>query len=115
MSRAAAAPQLASGLDPERLAPLFARFGRLHLPGVLRDDHARAVGRALAQALWSQSLNVGDKPYEIDPGGHIEEGYAPAFNALNIFRVPKRHAVTQVASFAGAERLSVTGWIRERR
>jgi SM-20-related protein len=47
-------------------------------------------------------------------GGHIEEGFAPAFNALNIFAVPMRHAVTQVASFAPRDRLSITGWLRSR-
>jgi Rps23 Pro-64 3,4-dihydroxylase Tpa1-like proline 4-hydroxylase len=49
------------------------------------------------------------------PDGHIEEGYAPAFNALNLFAVPMRHAVTQVASFAPRDRLSITGWLRSRR
>ena len=49
-----------------------------------------------------------------DADGHVSEAYAPTFNALNIFRVPQQHAVTQVASFAGAQRLSITGWIRER-
>lgn len=44
--------------------------------------------------------------------GHIQEGFAPAFNALNIFAVPMRHAVTQVAGFAPADRLSITGWLR---
>ena len=46
--------------------------------------------------------------------GHVSEAYTPSFNALNIFRVPQLHAVTQVASFAGAHRLSITGWVRER-
>ncbi|MFN3521499.1 MAG: 2OG-Fe(II) oxygenase [Phenylobacterium sp.] len=49
-----------------------------------------------------------------DADGHVAEAYVPRFNALNIFRVPQAHAVTQVASFAGGDRLSVTGWIRER-
>ncbi|HMP61565.1 MAG TPA: 2OG-Fe(II) oxygenase family protein [Phenylobacterium sp.] len=48
------------------------------------------------------------------PDGHVAEAYVPTFNALNIFRVPQPHSVTQVASFAGGPRLSVTGWIRER-
>lgn len=48
-----------------------------------------------------------------DAEGHVAEGYAPTFNALNIFRVPQVHAVTQVASFVQADRLSITGWIRE--
>ena len=48
----------------------------------------------------------------IDADGHVAEGYTPAFNALNIFRVPQPHAVSIVAPFAGADRLSVTGWVR---
>lgn len=44
--------------------------------------------------------------------GHIEEGFSPAFNALNLFAVPMRHAVTQVAGFAPRDRLSITGWLR---
>jgi SM-20-related protein len=44
--------------------------------------------------------------------GHVEQGFVPAFNALNLFAVPMRHAVTQVASFAPRDRLSITGWLR---
>ena len=44
--------------------------------------------------------------------GHIEAGFAPAFNALNLFAVPMSHAVTQVASFAPRDRLSITGCLR---
>ena len=40
----------------------------------------------------------------IDGDGHISEAYTPAFNALNIFKVPQMHTVTQVAGYAGAER-----------
>ncbi len=47
-----------------------------------------------------------------DVDGHVAEGYAPKFNALNIFRVPAPHTVTQVSSFAGAPRYAITGWIR---
>lgn len=46
------------------------------------------------------------------PDGHIELGWTPAFNALNVFAVPTRHAVTQVASFAPRHRLSIVGWLR---
>lgn len=48
----------------------------------------------------------------IDDDGHVPEAYTPKFNALNLFAVPFEHAVTYVAPFAGADRLSVTGWIR---
>lgn len=51
----------------------------------------------------------------VDEDGHVAEGYTPAFNALNLFRVPAAHAVTQVASYAGADRLAITGWVRSRR
>lgn len=47
-----------------------------------------------------------------DADGHVEGGYTPRFNTLNLFRVPQVHAVTQVADYVEAERLSVTGWIR---
>ncbi len=245
MSPAAPRLSFARGLDPARLAPTFARHGRLHLPGLLPAHQAKAVGAALAGPVpWHRSLNAHGKSYDIgfealeampperraeldaaivaggrsgfqyqfdawrlsdlmeagqrtgsalaplesaydfvnsepflafirkltndprpayadaqatryragdfltahdddvegknrlyayvlnftpvwrpdwggllvfhDIDGHLSEGYSPTFNALNIFRVPQQHAVTQVASFVGAERLSITGWIRER-
>nr|WP_240902836.1 2OG-Fe(II) oxygenase family protein [Caulobacter sp. SLTY] len=48
----------------------------------------------------------------LDEEDHVAEGYTPSFNALNIFRVPQRHAVSMVAPYAGEPRLSITGWIR---
>jgi SM-20-related protein len=51
----------------------------------------------------------------IDQDGHVAEAYTPAFNALNIFKVPQPHSVSMVAPFAGGDRLAVTGWIRSRR
>lgn len=39
-------------------------------------------------------------------------GIVPGFNRLSFFRVPQPHSVSQVTSFAGASRLSVTGWLR---
>ena len=50
----------------------------------------------------------------IDEDGHVAEGFTPAFNALNIFRVPQRHAVSYVTPLAAGDRLSVTGWLRSR-
>lgn len=47
-----------------------------------------------------------------DAAGHVLEGYKPGFNALNLFRIPQVHSVSQVASFVAADRLSVTGWVR---
>jgi Rps23 Pro-64 3,4-dihydroxylase Tpa1-like proline 4-hydroxylase len=43
----------------------------------------------------------------------VSEGYLPRFNALTIFDVKFLHTVTQVSSFAGAGRFSITGWFRD--
>lgn len=48
----------------------------------------------------------------IGPNGHVEEAFTPRFNALNIFRVPQRHAVSVVAPFAPGYRYAITGWFR---
>lgn len=50
----------------------------------------------------------------LDADGHVSEGYAPTFNALNLLRVPQPHAVSYVTPLAGAARYSITGWLRER-
>ncbi len=47
-----------------------------------------------------------------DRAGHLHEAFAPAFNAMNLLRVPTPHLVTQVASFAAGSRYSITGWLR---
>ena len=44
--------------------------------------------------------------------GNVAEAFTPRFNALNLLRVPSAHSVTQVALSAGANRLSITGWLR---
>jgi Rps23 Pro-64 3,4-dihydroxylase Tpa1-like proline 4-hydroxylase len=44
-----------------------------------------------------------------DARGNVDQGYSPCFNALNIFRVPALHSVSQVALYGGF-RYSVTGW-----
>lgn len=48
----------------------------------------------------------------IDRDGHIAEGYAPKFNALNLFRVPQKHSVSYVTPAAAHARYSITGWLR---
>jgi SM-20-related protein len=47
-----------------------------------------------------------------DGAGHIERGLVPGFNVLNLFRVPRPHSVSQVASFAPGFRYSLTGWLK---
>lgn len=49
----------------------------------------------------------------LDADGHVAEAYTPAFNALNILRVPQPHAVSYVNPMAEGARYSITGWLRE--
>lgn len=46
----------------------------------------------------------------LDEDGRQGLGLVPTFNALNIFAVPQRHIVTQVATYAPKVRYSLTGW-----
>lgn len=91
-----------------------------YLPGHFlteHDDDVDGKHRLLAYVLnltprWR--VDWGGLLLFLDPDGHVAEGYAPKFNALNIFRTPFPHAVTQVSTFAGAPRYAITGWIRAR-
>ena len=47
-----------------------------------------------------------------DERGNIVRGFTPAFNTLNIFKVPQPHSVAWVTPLAGAPRYAVTGWLR---
>lgn len=47
-----------------------------------------------------------------DDEGNVAEAFTPRFNTLNLLHVPAPHSVTQVALSAGADRVSVTGWLR---
>ncbi|MFZ5608016.1 MAG: 2OG-Fe(II) oxygenase [Pseudomonadota bacterium] len=47
-----------------------------------------------------------------DQAGNITHALMPRFNVLSIFAVPRSHSVGHVAPFAGAPRLSITGWFR---
>lgn len=46
-------------------------------------------------------------------GGDITLGLQPGFNVLTLFKVPSWHSVATVAPYAGAPRLSITGWLRD--
>jgi len=48
----------------------------------------------------------------LDEQGHIEEGYLPLFNSLNLFRIPALHCVSYVTPFAIGGRYSISGWFR---
>lgn len=49
-----------------------------------------------------------------DPAGDVVRGLLPRFNVLSVFRVPQWHSVAPVAPYAGAARLTITGWMRAR-
>jgi Rps23 Pro-64 3,4-dihydroxylase Tpa1-like proline 4-hydroxylase len=77
------------------------------------DDDSKIAKRLVAYVLnmtpvWRTDL--GGVLEFIDDKGNIAEGYVPAFNVLNIFRVPARHAVTTVTPFGGL-RYAITGWL----
>lgn len=57
---------------------------------------------------WGGYLNF------YDDDGDVIAGYRPRFNALNLFAVPQKHAVTYVPPFAPVGRFAVTGWFRDR-
>jgi Rps23 Pro-64 3,4-dihydroxylase Tpa1-like proline 4-hydroxylase len=83
----------------------------------LHDDHRDGKKRVAAYVLnmtpnWR--LDWGGALLFLDWHGQIAEGYAPAFNALNILAVPQPHMVGFVSPFAGASRYSITGWFRSR-
>ncbi|MFI2812315.1 MULTISPECIES: 2OG-Fe(II) oxygenase family protein [Microbulbifer] len=42
----------------------------------------------------------------------VAHSLVPAFNAINVFRVPRKHSVSYVTPFAGGSRFSITGWLR---
>jgi Rps23 Pro-64 3,4-dihydroxylase Tpa1-like proline 4-hydroxylase len=82
-------------------------------PGHFLSRHEDAPGRVAAYVLnltprwrpdWGGALLFCDRP------GHFSGGYLPAFNALNILAA--EHLVGFVSPFAGAHRLSVSGWSR---
>lgn len=79
------------------------------------DDDIQDKHRAAAYVLnmtpeWH--INWGGALQFTRSDGHVAEAYLPRYNALNIFAVPQRHAVTMVAPFARKPRLSITGWLR---
>jgi Rps23 Pro-64 3,4-dihydroxylase Tpa1-like proline 4-hydroxylase len=47
-----------------------------------------------------------------DDDDNIREAFMPTFNTLNLFLIPQKHAVQQVAPFAGHMRTSFLGWLQ---
>lgn len=93
----------------------------LYAPGnflALHDDSHVAEGWRVAYVLnlcaedwrpeWGGYLNF------YDAEGDVIQGFKPRFNALNLFRVPQRHAVSYVPPFAPQARFAITGWFRDK-
>lgn len=79
------------------------------------DDKMETMGRRAAYVMnlspewrpdWGGLLQF------FDSRGDVVRAFTPAFNALNIFRVPQPHNVSWVTPLAGAPRYAVTGWLR---
>jgi Rps23 Pro-64 3,4-dihydroxylase Tpa1-like proline 4-hydroxylase len=92
------------------------RYGAGHFL-TTHNDHADGKKRLAAFVLnmtprWHPDW--GGNLLFLNSQGQIAEGYVPTFNALNLLKVPQPHCVSQVSSFAGAHRYSITGWLRAR-
>ncbi|GAW40217.1 hypothetical protein SH203_00614 [Brevundimonas sp. SH203] len=79
------------------------------------DDHADGKNRFFAYVLnltpaWR--IEWGGLLAFHGADGNVAEAFTPRFNTLNLLKVPSPHSVTQVALSAGADRISVTGWLR---
>ncbi|GHF19646.1 proline hydroxylase [Kordiimonas sediminis] len=93
-------------------------FASKYVPGHFltnHDDKHDTYNRVAAYVLsmtrgWKADWGGNLVFYDHDTG-NITEGFAPAYNTLNIFLTPQPHAVTYVAPFAGTQRLSYLGWL----
>lgn len=101
----------------DRIAYVDAQATRF-LPGHFLNRHSDQLDRA--GRLYAYVLNLcprwrvewGGLLQFLNDEGDVTETLTPGFNTLNLFRVPQPHAVSMVSPFAGAPRLSITGWWR---
>ena len=81
-------------------------------------DHDDSKGDEVRIAAYVLNLTPTWKPswgghlQFFDEAGNISCGLMPSWNTLNMFLVPARHAVGQVASYAGSMRYSIQGWFK---
>lgn len=87
-------------------------------PGHFLTEHDDSVdkGNRIAAFVFSMSRNWladwGGQLQFVGKDGGVEQSFVPRFNTLSLFRVPQPHIVTQVASYAPSDRISITGWLR---
>mgnify|MGYP001826006807 FL=1 len=92
-------------------------YASLYGPGhflTMHDDQHATHDRVAAWVIsmtpnWNE--NWGGYLAFYDEKGNVTDAFKPAFNTLNIFTVPQRHAVQLVAPFAGRPRTSYLGWL----
>jgi Rps23 Pro-64 3,4-dihydroxylase Tpa1-like proline 4-hydroxylase len=110
----ALARKLADAPDISFADAQITRFGPGHFLTQHDDDVAGRNRRAAYVLMLTRRWRPdwGGQLLFYDGGTNPSGGYTPCFNALNIFKVPAIHAVTQVSTFAAARRLAVTGWLR---
>jgi SM-20-related protein len=93
----------------------------LYAPGhflAVHDDRQESAGRRVAYVLMMCAVDWrpdwGGYLAFYDDAGDVVSAFRPRFNALNLFAVPQKHAVTFVAPFAPVERYAITGWFMDR-
>lgn len=82
----------------------------------LHDDMGTEAERRVAYVMgftkdWTP--NWGGQLLMLDENDDTQFGFSPTFNSLTLFKVPRKHIVTQIASFARGGRYSITGWLRD--
>lgn len=77
------------------------------------DDSAAATRRVAFVFNFAQNWkpDFGGILHFLSEDGHIEEGFVPYFNSLNLFRVPQAHSVSCVSPFAPGNRVAISGWL----
>ncbi len=79
------------------------------------DDTGHHQERAVAYVMgFSRDWRTewGGQLLFTDDQGNAVRGFNPSFNSITLFKVPIPHIVTQVSTYAGASRYSITGWLR---
>lgn len=104
------------GLDSLNRAEAFAT---LYTPGHFLTRHIDHGVNNERRAAYVISLCRDWKPdwggllLFFDEKNDVFAGFKPRYNVVTIFDVKHAHAVTQVASYAGAGRFSISGWFRD--
>jgi SM-20-related protein len=106
--------RLTGRADIQRMDLTAARYLSGHFL-TLHDDVVATEGREVAYVLnltrgwrpeWGGLLHIADERQQ-----DVLETITPEFNSMVLFRPPRWHFVSQVASFAARPRYTLTGWM----